>query len=156
MPKNYYLTPKLIKEAKDYFLQKWRSDFLQKRDDSLCWRYLVSREMERLWYVDFIPEDWVFQCWKYYFSSSHSDDLILIIIDTKKCAIDCEKIQSKPIEFYQTRVSKECLIKFLDLKLDRHEKMTVSLGEDMANVSYKWLNYKVKIWEKDGFVLGII
>jgi len=82
----------LLYQARQYFLQQGRSDFLSKTPHSLCARYLLTQIFHHLGFEGFIPADGVFTCGKYFFSTSHSGDQIMIAVAETKVAIDVEKI----------------------------------------------------------------
>ena len=77
-----------------------------------------------------------------FFSTSHSEDMLAITIDSKKVAVDVEYIRPRdesllqnvhvpdspfsPREnFYLQWCAKECLVKYLDLINSEMEEMTV-------------------------------
>jgi phosphopantetheinyl transferase len=78
-----------------------------------------------------------------FFSTSHSRDLLVLAIDTKKVAVDIEYVNTRdesllqnvripdspfsPWEnFYLQRCAKECLVKYLDLTSSEMSEMTVT------------------------------
>ena len=77
-----------------------------------------------------------------YFSTSHSEDIIAVTVDSKKVAVDLEYIRPRdesllqnvhipdspfsPWEnFYLQRCAKEYLVKYLDLTSSEMDEMTV-------------------------------
>lgn len=130
----------LFQAARDFFLQQGRSDFLQKKPLSLCARYRISQKMRKLGFLDFIPEDGVYQCGEYTFAISYSVDKLFFAVDRDKVVVDVEKIIARDVcllqderkvaardweEFYVQRCAKECLVKWLNLRLDEFQRITV-------------------------------
>ena len=83
-------TDALYQEAMDFFIKQWRSDLLTRAPSSLVWAYLVTQEMYKLWKLWFSFAEWVFSYEWIFFSTSHSNDMIVIAIDSKKVAVDIE------------------------------------------------------------------
>lgn len=145
------LTPELIQTAKNYFLTQGRSDFLQKPPQSICSRYLIAQKIKS------IPEDNTFKHGDLRYSASHSGNLIVIAFDTKKIAIDIEKIKSKPTEYYHERTAKEALIKYLNLPLDEHENIQVNAYKGTTcTLEYKKTTFQAKTFVKQGYVRAIL
>jgi hypothetical protein len=78
-----------------------------------------------------------------FFSTSHSNDMIVIAIDSKKVAVDIEYIHprhegllensfipdssySQRENFYLQRCAKECLVKYLDITMAEMQEMTIT------------------------------
>lgn len=121
--------------AKEFFITQWRSDLLYKKPDSLIGTYLITKYMHKIWKIWFSFQDWIYQYEDLYFSTSHSWDLIAIVIDDKKTAIDLELIKPRNEillnnihtlnedlwqreNFYLQRCAKECVIKYLNLNAE--------------------------------------
>jgi phosphopantetheinyl transferase len=85
----------------------------------------------------------VFSYEELYFSTAHSEDLLVVAIDSKKVAVDVEHIQPRDESllqnvhvpdssyslwenFYLQWCAKECLVKYLDLTSSEMNEMTVS------------------------------
>ena len=111
--------------------------------------------------------DGVYTYEEMFFSTSHSDDFLMLAIDNKKVAVDIEIIHhrdvsllrnvkipnskySKRENFYIQRCAKECLVKFLNLtstemkgmkivKFDQHKHFSVDEWEfeSMITLSFK-------------------
>ena len=88
-------TDALYQEAMDFFIKQWRSDLLTRAPSSLVWAYLVTQEMYKLWKLWFSFAEWVFSYEWMFFSTSHSNDMIVIAIDSKKVAVDIEYIHPR-------------------------------------------------------------
>ena len=110
---------------------------------SLIWAYMITQQMFKLWKTWFSFVDGVFSHEELFFSTAHSRDLLMVIIDTKRVAVDVEYVSPRdesllqnvhipdssfsPWEnFYLQRCSKECLVKFLSLKSEEMQEMVVS------------------------------
>ena len=132
----------LFQEAKWFFLQQWRSDLLSREPSSLIGAYLVTQQMFKIWKTWFSFINWIHSYEEMFFSTSHSEDMLAITIDSKKVAVDVEYIRPRdesllqnvhvpdspfsPREnFYLQWCAKECLVKYLDLINSEMEEMTV-------------------------------
>ena len=176
----------LYEQAKWFFLSQWRSDLLVRAPSSLIWAYLVTQYMWGRWKTQFSFMEWVYSCEEFYFSLSHSEDMIWMAIDTKKVAIDLEYIRERddsllknvripdsqygPWEnFYLQRCAKECVVKFLDINSKEMSEMSVVafLREQhfIANdwsfdsiilIHYRWKEYPVHTIIKDGKVFAML
>ena len=157
---------KLYQEAKTFFLQQWRSDLLAKTKVSLIWAYKITQYMLQHWKPDFSFINGKYAYEDLFFSTSHSKDDILIVIDTKKVAVDLEyiiprdsslliwmhKINDKFSErenFYIQRCCKECLIKYLDLNAEDMKWMEIKSCEKseviLDNFQFKYV-LNLKYW----------
>lgn len=133
----------LYQEARWFFLQQWRSDLLSKSPNSLIWAYIITQQMFKLWKTWFFFNEWIFSYEELYFSTAHSEDLLVVAIDTKKVAVDVEYIKPRDESllqnlhvpdssfslwenFYLQRCAKECLVKYLDLTSSEMNEITVS------------------------------
>ena len=133
----------LYQEAKWFFLQQWRSDLLSRTPSGLVGAYLVTQQMYKLWKSNFSFINWVHYFEEVYFSTSHSRDLLVLAVDTKKVAVDIEYIHPRdesllqnvhipdspfsPREnFYLQRCAKECLVKYLDSTSTEMSEMSVT------------------------------
>ncbi|MDD2537379.1 MAG: 4'-phosphopantetheinyl transferase superfamily protein [Candidatus Absconditabacteria bacterium] len=135
--KEYDFTPDLLQHARDFFLREGRSDIVLKSPHSIAARYLLVQEMRKLGASDFLPREGIFQHGYYFFSTSHSGELIAIIIGKQKVAIDIEEIKERDssllsesgcddwTDFYLQWTAKECVVKFLDLQSDDLPGITV-------------------------------
>ena len=85
----------LYQEARWFFLSQWRSDLMARAPSSLIWAYLVTQYMIKKWKVQFCFMEWVHYCEELFFSLSHSEDMIWMVIDTKKVAVDLEYIRER-------------------------------------------------------------
>lgn len=164
----------LYTEAKAFFLKQWRSDLLYKQSNSLIGAYLITKHMYESWkdWFSFIDGIYHYQDW--FFSTSHSQDFLLLAISNKKVAVDMEIIQQrdqsllKSIQnfpsilkgwndwkkselklsdrekFYIQRCAKECLVKFLNLN-----------SEDMTEISVMSLS-KNQNFIIDGRVFDLV
>ena len=176
----------LYEEAKWFFLQQWRSDLLVKEPNSLIWAYLVTKYMRQNWKPWFSFIDWVYSCEDLYFSTSHSDDVLMIAVNNKKIAVDIEHINprdesllrsvriakspySKRENFYLQRTAKECLVKFLNLtnnemkdmkiiKFDPHHHYSVDEREFswLLTLWFRWNEYRVHVDIKNNRVMSLL
>lgn len=176
----------LYQEAKWFFLSQWRSDLLSRESSSLIWAYLVTQYMWKQWKNYFSFSEWVFSCEELFFSTSHSWDLLVLAIDTRKLAVDVEYIHPRdesllhnvhipdspfnPREnFYLQWCGKECLVKYLDLKNEEMDEMTITWFlrnkhftvndwsfDSILMIYYRWKEYFVHINLKDGKVLALL
>lgn len=179
-------TEPLYVEAKEFFIKQWRSDLLVKKPSSLVWAYLVTKEMYNLWKIWFTFVDWIYSYEWMFFSISHSKDLIVIAIDSKKVAVDVEYIHprneillqnsnipdssySQRENFYLQRCAKECLVKFLDLTSTEMQEMTITaffpyhyfaIGERTLNsliiMHYRWKEHPVHLDINNGRVIAFL
>ncbi len=179
-------TEALYKKAKRFFIKQWRSDLLDREQNSLIWAYMITQQMWELWKDDFSFSEKVYSYEDLYFSTSHSGDLLAIAIDSKKIAVDVEYahkrddslIQSIYIpnstltqreNFYLQWCAKECLVKFLNLSsTDMQDMMIASLVSNhyfIANertfnfvliLRYMWKEYPVHLNLKDWKVLALL
>ena len=121
-----------------------------------------------------------------YFSTSHSDDFLMLAIDNKKVAVDIEFIHhrdtsllrnakipkspySKRENFYIQWTAKECLVKFLNLtsnemkemkivKFDPHKHFSVWDWEfwSLLTLWFRWNEYRIHIELKNGAVMALL
>ena len=176
----------LYEEAKWFFLQQWRSDLLMKEPLSLIWAYLITKYFRQIWKQWYSFIDWVYFYEGFYFSTSHSEDILMMAVDTKKVAVDIERINprddsllrwvkiphshySNRENFYLQRSAKECLIKFLNLnsndmkdmkivKFDQHRHYSVDEREfsSVLTLWFKWDEYRVHVNIKNGWVMALL
>ena len=176
----------LYQRAKEFFLQQWRSDLMTREENSLIGAYLVTQYMRKNWKVWFSFSEWKYSYEELFFSTSHSEDLVMVAIDTKKIAVDIEYINTRdesllqnvhvpnsphtPREnFYIQRCAKECLIKFLNLNIEEMQEMFVCdficnyhFWIDERNfdslfiLHYRWKEYPVHINLKNNKVLALL
>lgn len=176
----------LYQEAKSFFLQQWRSDLLSREPNSLIGAYLITQQMFKLWKTWFSFISWVHSYEELYFSTSHSEDLLVIAIDSKKVAVDIEYIQPRdesllqnihvpdssysPWEnFYLQRCAKECLVKYLDLTSSEMSEITVSAFmpnhyfsvdgwefNSLMILQHRWKENPVHLNIKDGIVISFL
>ncbi len=179
-------TDSLYQEAKEFFIKQWRSDLLIKAPNSLVWAYLVTQEMYKRWKMWFTFIEWKFSYEWMFFSTSHSRDLIVIAVDSKKVAVDVEYIRPRNEillqnvsipnssysireNFYLQRCAKECLIKFLNLTSTEMQEMTITaffpyhyfaIGERTLNsliiMNYRWKEHPVHLDINDGRVIAFL
>ena len=179
-------TEALYNQAREFFLKQWRSDFLSKTKNSLIWRYLVNQYMLDNWKPWFSFEEWIYSYQDLYFSTSYSNDIIAVLIDNKKVAIDIEHLVNRDESllkdlkilddsltewenFYIQWCWKECLFKYLDLNI--HESMNdmsvISIQQENKkindinfwlelSISYRWNVYKIDVSVNDDTVLAIM
>ena len=82
----------------------------------------------------------MYQCGEYTFAISYSVDKLFFAVDKQKVVVDVEKIVERDEgllqderktsansweEFYVQRCVKECLVKWLDLRLDEFQRIVV-------------------------------
>ena len=176
----------LYQEARWFFLQQWRSDLLYREPSSLIGAYMITQQMFKLWKTWFSFVDWVFSCEELFFSTAHSRDLLMVIIDTKRVAVDVEYVSPRdesllqnvhipessfsPWEnFYLQRCSKECLTKFLSLNSDEMQEMEIASFvwnqhfsinerkfEHLSVIRYKWKEYPIHINISNWIVSAIL
>ncbi len=176
----------LYQEARWFFLQQWRSDLLYREPSSLIGAYMITQQMFKLWKTWFSFKDWVFSYEELYYSTAHSWDLLMVIIDTKRVAVDVEYVLPRdesllqnvhipessfsPREnFYLQRCSKECLTKFLSLNSDEMQEMEVSSFiwnqhfsinerkfEYLSIIHYKWKEYPIHLNINNWIVSAIL
>ena len=176
----------LYEEAKTFFLQQWRSDLLVRAPSSLIWAYLITQYMRKKWKTSFSFIEWVYSCEELFFSTSHSEDMIWIAVDTKKVAIDLEYVRERnesllqqvhipdsqhtPREnFYLQRCAKECVIKFLNLNSKEMQEISVVAFlkdyyyaindwtlDSIMLINYRWKEYPVHTIVKDWKVLAVL
>lgn len=179
-------TDQLYHEAKSYFLQQWRSDLLAKQEASLIWAYLITDYFKQNWKSWFYFMDWVYSYENIYFSTSHSEDLLIFAVDNKKVAVDIEYIHtrdrsllrnvkvpnspySKRENFYIQRAAKECLVKFLNLTSNDMKDMKVSKFDphkhylvderwfpSLITLRLRWVEYWIHINIKNGRVIALL
>lgn len=173
-------------EARWYFIQQWRSDLLSREPSSLIWAYLVTQQMFKLWKTWFSFISWVHSYEEMYFSTSHSEDLIVVTIDSKKVAVDLEHVRPRdesllqnvhipdspfsPWEdFYLQWCVKECLVKYFDLTSAEMGDMIVKAylpnhyfsveWRDFTSLiiaQYRWKEVPVRVNIKDGVVIAFL
>ena len=176
----------LYQKAREFFIQLWRSDLLSREKSALIWAYLVKqylRNTGKSWYMF---EEWQYSYDGIFFSTSHSEDLVMVAVDTKKIAVDIESIRPRNESllqnvhvpnspygqwenFYLQRCAKESLVKYLDLKAEDMDEMTVfdfchnhyfSVNErvfdSLVFIMYKEKEYVVHTALKDGRVMALM
>ena len=177
----------LYQKAREFFIQLWRSDLLSREKSALIWAYLVKqylRNTGKSWYMF---EEWQYSYDGIFFSTSHSEDLVMVAVDTKKIAVDIEYIRPRNESllqnihnipnspygqwenFYLQRCAKESLVKYLDLKAEDMNEMTVfdfchnhyfSVNErvfdSLVFIMYKEKEYVVHTALKDGRVMALM
>ena len=176
----------LYQEAKWFFLQRWRSDLLSRQPSALVWAYMVTQQMYKLWKSNFSFINWVHYFEEIYFSTSHSRDLLVIAIDSKKVAVDIEYIHPRdesllqnvhipdspfsPREnFYLQRCAKECLVKYLDSTSSQMREMSVTAFmpnhyfavdawefNSLIIINYRWREHPVHLNIKDWIVTAFL
>ena len=176
----------LYQEARWFFLSQWRSDLMVRAPSSLIWAYLVTQYMIKKWKVQFCFMEWVHYCEELFFSLSHSEDMIWMVIDTKKVAVDLEYIRERdesllknvhipdspysPREnFYLQWCAKECVVKFLDINSNEMQEMSVVaflewhhfvvndwIFDSMVLIQHRWKEYPVHTIIKDGKVCAML
>lgn len=176
----------LYQEAKWFFLQQWRSDLMVKDQNSLIWAYLLTQYLRQNWKPNFMFIDWVYTYEDLFFSTSHSDDFLMIAVDNKKVAVDIEIIHHRDVSllrnikipksphnkrenFYIQWSAKECLVKFLNLtsnemkemkivKFDPHKHFSVDDWEfsSLITLSFRWEEYRVHVDVKNGRVMALL
>ena len=176
----------LYEEAKWFFLQQWRSDLMVKDQNSLIWAYLVTKYLRENWKPNYMFIDGVYTYEEMFFSTSHSDEFLMIAVDNKKIAVDIEMIHhrdvsllrnvkiprspySKRENFYIQRSAKECLVKFLNLtsnemkemkivKFDPHKHYSVDewTFEWLLTLWFRWEEYRVHIDIKNSRVMALL
>lgn len=176
----------LYQEAKWFFLQQWRSDLLSRAPSALVWAYLITQQMYKLWKTWFSFMNWIHSFEEIYFSTSHSRDLLVIAMDTKKVAVDIEYINTRDESllqnvhmpdspysvrenFYLQRCAKECLVKFLDLNSSEMSEMTVTAFmpnhyfavdawefNSLIIMNYRWRENPVHLNIKDWIVTAFL
>jgi len=176
----------LYQEAKWFFLQQWRSDLLSRQPSALVWAYMVTQQMYKLWKSNFSFINWVHYFEEIYFSTSHSRDLLVIAIDSKKVAVDIEYIHPRdesllqnvhipdspfsPREnFYLQWCAKECLVKYLDSTSSQMREMSVTAFmpnhyfavdarefNSLIIINYRWREHPVHLNIKDWIVTAFL
>ena len=176
----------LYQEAKEFFLLQWRSDLLSRTPSGLASAYLVTQQMYKLWKTNFSFINGVHCFEDVYFSASHSKDLLVLAVDTKKVAVDIEYINTRdesllqnvrmpdspysPREnFYLQRCAKECLVKYLDLSSSEMDEMTVTAFmpnhyfavderdfNSLIIMNYRWREHPVHLNIKDWIVTAFL
>lgn len=176
----------LYEEAKWFFLQQWRSELLSRSPSGLVWAYLVTQQMYKLWKTNFVFLNWIHFFEDIYFSTSHSRDMIITAVDSKKVAVDLEYIYPRnesllqnahipdspysPREnFYLQWCAKECLVKYLDLQSSAMEEMSVTAFmpnhyfevegwtlNSLIILHYQWKEHPVHLDIKDGRVIAFL
>ena len=176
----------LYEEAKWFFLQQWRSDLLVKEHNSLIWAYLVTKYLRENWKPWFHFMDWVYSYENLYFSTSHSEDILMIAVDTRKIAVDIEHINPRdesllhsakiprssfsPREnFYLQRCAKECLVKLLNLtnndmkdmkivRFNQYHHYSVDEREfsSLLTLWFRWNEYRVHVDIKNGRAMALL
>jgi len=132
----------LYQEARQFFVQQWRSDLMVKDETSLIWAYLVTKYFRENWKPNFSFIEWVYSYEDLYFSTSHTDNLLMIAVDNVRIAVDFEYMHPRdasllnsvnvpqstfsPREnFYIQRTAQECLVKYLSLTSNEMNEMRV-------------------------------
>ena len=176
----------LYQEAKWFSLQQWRSDLLSRQPSALVWAYMVTQQMYKLWKSNFSFINWVHYFEEIYFSTSHSRDLLVIAIDSKKVAVDIEYIHPRdesllqnvhipdspfsPREnFYLQWCAKECLVKYLDSTSSQMREMSVTAFmpnhyfavdarefNSLIIINYRWREHPVHLNIKDWIVTAFL
>lgn len=177
----------LYQKARWFFIQLWRSDLLSRDKSALIWAYLVKQHLRDMWKSWFMFEEWSYSYDGVFFSTSHSEDLVMVAVDTKKIAVDIEYIRPRNESllqnihnipnspygqwenFYLQRCAKESLVKYLDLKAEDMNEMTVfdfchnhyfSVNErvfdSLVFIMYKEKEYVVHTALKDGRVMALM
>lgn len=176
----------LYQEAKWFFLQQWRSDLLMKEANSLIWAYLVTKYFRENWKQWYSFIDWVYMCEDLYFSTSHTEDILMIAVDNRKIAVDIERISqrdnsllhnvkiakspySKRENFYLQRSAKECLVKLLNLTSNEMKEMKIVKFDPYHHYSvdergfswlltlwFRWEEYRVHVDIKNGRVMALL
>ena len=179
-------TDQLYQEAKWFFLQQWRSDLLSRQPSALVWAYMVTQQMYKLWKSHFSFMNWIHSFEEIYFSTSHSRDLLVVAVDSKKVAVDIEYINTRdesllqnvhipdspysPREnFHLQRCAKECLVKYLDLTSSEMNEMSVTafmpnhffaVDEREFNsliiMNYRWKEHPVHLDINNGRVIAFL
>ena len=176
----------LYQEAKEFFLLQWRSDLLSRTPSGLVWAYLVTQQMYKLWKTNFFFINWVHVFEDVYFSASHSKDLLVLAVDTKKVAVDIEYVNTRdesllknvrmpdspysPREnFYLQWCAKECLVKYLDSTSTEMDEMTVTAFmpnhyfavdgwefNSLIIMNYRWKEHPVHLNIKEWIVTAFL
>ena len=176
----------LYEEAKWFFLQQWRSDLMVKDQNSLIWAYLITKYLRENWKPNYMFIDGVYTYEEMFFSTSHSDEFLILAVDNKKVAVDIEMIHhrdtsllrnvripkspyNKRENFYIQRCAKECLVKFLNLtsnemkemkivKFDPHKHYSVEewTFEWLLTLGFRWEEYRVHIDIKNDRVMALL
>ena len=179
-------TESLYKKAKEFFIKQWRSDLLDREQNSLIWAYLITQHMRNLWKKKFSFSEEVYSYEDLYFSTSHSGDLLVFAIDSKKIAVDIEYTHKRDDSliqcvcipnstltqrenFYLQRCAKECLVKFLNLTCREMQDMIVSslitnhyfvanerTFDLVLMLRYMWKEYPIHLNLKDWKVLALL
>lgn len=167
-------------------MQQWRSDLLIKQPNSLIWAYLVTQYLRNNWKPNFMFLDGVYSYEDMYFSTSHSEDILMMAVDNKKIAVDIEHINqrndsllhkvkiphsnySTRENFYLQRCAKECLVKFLNLTSNDMKDMKIirftphshfSVDErwfhSLLTLRFKWTEYSIHVDLKNGRVMSLL
>jgi len=176
----------LYQEARWFFLQQWRSDLLSRQPSALVGAYIVTQQMHKLWKTNFAFMNWIHFFEDIYFSASHSRDLLVVAVDSKKVAVDIEYVHPRdesllqnihipdspfsPWEnFYLQRCAKECLVKFLDLTNSEMGEMTVTAFmpnhyfavdewefNSLIIMNYRWREHPVHLNIKEWIVTAFL
>ncbi len=176
----------MYEEARSFFLSQWRSDLLSRAPSSLVWAYLVTKYMWDHWKSHFSFMHWVYSCEELYFSTSHSEDLLVIAVDPKRVAVDLEYIRPRdesllkevhvpdspfwPWEnFYLQWCAKECLIKYHGLQHEQMHEIQVNAYvwnqhlavqwwefDSLLLISHRWKEYAVHTVNRDWKVLALL
>jgi hypothetical protein len=91
-------------------------------------------------------------------------DKLFFALDTAKVVVDVEKVverdeallKSTWEDFYVQWCGKECLVKWLDLKLDEEQKMEVVQNDDGIVVNYAGKEYPVQVSIEEGYVYAVM
>lgn len=153
---------KIYQEAKTFFLQWGRSDLLYKSRESLIWAYMITKYMHENRKIWFDFQEWIYSYEDLFFSTSHKNDTLVIIIDSNKVAVDLEFILprdesllnwitilsedfSKRENFYIQRCAKECLIKYLDLNIEEMQNINIWKIVENQNFMVDWCNFEYSL-----------
>jgi len=181
---NVEFSEELYQQAKNYFLWLGRSDFLLKSKLSLCGRCCISEKMRELWFVDFVPEDRIYQCWIYTYAISHSHEQLFFAVDEQNVTVDVEWMIPRDegllvwisdfwlgLEiwevFYLQWTAKECIVKYLNLLAEDMNRMkiesikvqedkSIKIGEYEIEVDYLWKKYSVSSWFENWYCFWIM
>lgn len=147
---------------------------------------MVTQQMFKLGKTGFSFIEWAFSYEELYFSTAHSEDLLVVAIDSKKVAVDVEYIKPRdesllqnvhvpdssysPWEnFYLQWCAKECLVKYLDLTSSEINEMTVSAFmpnhyfsadgwefNSLIIIQHRWKENPVHLNIKDWIVMAFL
>lgn len=185
------LTRENILLAEEFFWQQFCSTLFYKENyaGSLVGRYIVAQYfMKYRWQkLDVFADD--YRTHWYYFSLSHVKDIVTVAISAQKIWIDVAKVEPRHASllqryrqeltilqtdpwrwFYEQRVAKEALIKYLSLPFSYVDTVRVVKKVQVdthdfykyITVVYENREYEVAIWKYDDdvykkeFIYGII